>query len=117
MRRGMLVIGILCVGLSFAAAQDGPAAKLVGTWEVTKSDLPVGSKLMFAKDGKLLLTVNLPGNEQKLDGTYTVKDNAITSKLNFGGKEIVEVHKIKRLTDTELHTEDKDGKIDEFKKQ
>ena len=32
-------------------------------------------------------------------------------------KESVEVHKIKKLTDTDLHTEDKDGKIDEFKKK
>ena len=35
MRRGMMIVtGILCVGLSLAAAQEGSAAKLLGTWEI-----------------------------------------------------------------------------------
>jgi uncharacterized protein (TIGR03066 family) len=116
MRRGMLVIGVLCVGLSFAAAQIGPPAKLIGSWEAVTGGLPMGSTLTFAKDGKALLTLKLKGNQQKIEGTYTLKDNAISTKMSFAGKESVEVHKIKKLTDTELHTEDKDGKIDEFKK-
>ena len=123
MRRGMMIVtGILCVGLSLAAAQDGTAAKLVGTWEImTKGGLPPGSTLTFSTDGKVVLTFDHEGKTAKAEGTYTLKDNTLSSKMSFNDKgvvkESVEVHKIKKLTDTDLHTEDKDGKIDEFKKK
>jgi uncharacterized protein (TIGR03066 family) len=118
----MIVIGILCVGFSLAAAQEGPAAKLIGTWEiVTKGGLPPGSTLTFSKDAKVVLTFDHEGKTTKAEGTFTLKDNTITSKMSFNDKGIVkesiEVHKIKKLTDTDLHTVDKDGKIDEFKKK
>ncbi len=123
MRRGMMIVtGVLCVALSLAAAQEGTAAKLVGTWEIiTKGGLPPGSTLTFSKDGKLLLMFDHDGKTTKAEGTYAVKDNTISSKMSFNDmgivKESIEVHKIKKLTDAELHTEDKNGKIDEFKKK
>ena len=73
--------------------------------------------LTFTKDGKLTVDDGRLGQGRELDGTYTLKNNAISSRLVHEGKTIVEVHKIKRLNDTELHTEDKDGSIDEFKKK
>jgi len=118
----MIVTGILCVGLSLAAAQEGTVAKLIGTWEITtKGGLPPGSTLTFSKDGKVVLTFDHEGKSTKAEGAYAVKDNTISTKMSFDDKgvvkESVEVHKIKKLTDTDLHTEDKDGKIDEFKKK
>jgi uncharacterized protein (TIGR03066 family) len=123
MRPGMMIVtGILCVGLSFASAQEGTVAKLVGTWEImTKGGLPPGSTLTFSKDGKIVLMFDHEGKPTKAEGSYTAKDNTISTKMSFEEKgvvkESVEVHKIKKLTDTDLHTEDKDGKIDEFKKK
>jgi uncharacterized protein (TIGR03066 family) len=112
-----IVTVVACVGLSVAAAQDGTTTKLVGTWIAAKGSLPPNSTLTFSKDGKVVLEIAVPGKEIKIAGTYTVKDNAISSRLTFEGKEMAEVHKIKRLTDTDLHTEDEKGAIDEFKKK
>ena len=118
MRFAMLIVtGLLCVGMSLAVAQEGTVKKLVGSWIVTKGNAPPNAVLTFSKDGKLVMSVDLQGKELKLEGTYTLKDNAITSKLSFNGKEMVEVHKIKKLTETELHTEDEKGMVDEFKKK
>jgi uncharacterized protein (TIGR03066 family) len=118
MRFAMLIVtGMLCVGLSLAVAQEGTAKKLVGSWIVTKGNAPPNAVLTFTKDGKMALTADLQGKELRLEGTYTLKDNEITSRLNFAGKEMVEVHKIKKLTETELHTEDEKGAVDEFKKK
>jgi uncharacterized protein (TIGR03066 family) len=118
MRNGMMIVtGILCIGLSLATAQESTATKLVGTWVAAKGSLPPNSTLTFSKDGKIVLEIAVPGKEIKMAGTYTVKDNAISSRLTFEGKEMAEVHKIKRLTETELHTEDEKGMIDEFKKK
>ena len=118
MRRVMIAVtGLLCLCLSMAVAQDATSKKLVGSWTMVKGDGPPGMMLTFTADGKLIMSADLKGKELKIEGTYTVKDNTITSKLSFGGKEVSEDHKIKKLTDTELQTEDKKGTVDEFKKK
>ena len=62
-----LALSGMIVGIAgFAAAddkkddkKDDNAKKIVGKWEVTKSgsDLPVGSTVDFAKDGKLTAVI------------------------------------------------------------
>jgi uncharacterized protein (TIGR03066 family) len=107
----------MVTGLSLTMAQEATAKKLVGTWVFVKGDAPPGMTLTFTGDGKLTMTAEFGGKEFKVEGTYEVKDNALHSKLSDGKKEVTEVHKIKKLTDTELHTEDPKGKVDEFKKK
>lgn len=102
-----------------AQAQDDNAKKIVGKWEVTKSgsDLPAGSVIEFTKDGKLNAVIKADGMEVKLDGTFKVEKEKLTVKIKIGDQNIEEVATIKKLTDDALELEDKDKKIDVFKKK
>jgi uncharacterized protein (TIGR03066 family) len=93
--------------------------KLLGTWEATKGDMPPGSTLEFAKDGKLTMTVKQPGAEKPMvaSGTYEVDGEKIMTTAKVGDKEHKETHTIKNLTDKTLITVDEKGKTDEFKKK
>jgi uncharacterized protein (TIGR03066 family) len=77
--------------------------KIIGTWELTKSDgdVPVGSILEFTRDGKLKLTARIDGKEVSLTQNYAVDgDKLSTSDQNRVDGWITT--KIKKLTDTEL---------------
>lgn len=102
-----------------ANAQDDNAKKIVGTWEVTRSgsDLPVGTSLEFTKDGKLHAVIKADGMEIKLDGTYKVEKDKLSVKIKVGDQDIEETATIKKLTDDALEIEDKDKKVDVFKKK
>jgi uncharacterized protein (TIGR03066 family) len=102
-----------------AQAQDENAKKIVGVWEVAKAggDLPVGSTIEFTKDGKLVAVVKAEGMEVKLDGTYKVEKDKLTVKVKIGDQNLEETATIKKLTDDALEIEDKDKKVDVFKKK
>jgi uncharacterized protein (TIGR03066 family) len=99
------------------AKADLAKGKLVGVWEITKSeDLPKGSTVEFTKDGKLLLQVKA-AEVVKLDGKYTIEGDKINITVVVEGKEEKDILTVTKLTDTELVTTDSKNKIDEFKKQ
>ena len=108
--------GLIVLTAGFATAQDDNAKKIVGKWEITKSgsDLPTGSTVDFAKDGKL--TAVIKGEDTKLEGTYKVEKDKLTVKLKVADQTIEETVTITKLTDTELELKDKDAKVDVFKK-
>jgi uncharacterized protein (TIGR03066 family) len=111
------VLAIVFGGSAPTRAQE-EATKIVGSWEVTKSEeLPTGSTLEFTKDGKLHVLVKDKGGDLKLEGNYKVEKQKLSVKLKFGDQTIEEVVTIKKLTTTELQLEDKDKKVDEFKKK
>jgi uncharacterized protein (TIGR03066 family) len=92
--------------------------KIVAVWVVTKSaDAPPGATIEFTKDGKINVTMSMNGKEMKAEGSYTVEEDKINTVLKQGAKEEKETLKIKKLTDTELITEDEKGKTDEYKKK
>ena len=109
---GMMVVLASTAG----AADDDNAKKIVGKWEVTKSgsDLPEGSTVEFAKDGKL--TAVIKGDATKLEGTYKVEKDKMVVKLKGGDQSIEETVTILKLTDDALELKDKDSKTDVFKK-
>jgi len=113
-----LVGMILALGGLATAAQkdDDNAKKIVGKWEITKSDsdLPKGSTVEFTKDGKM--TALLKGDDLKLEGTYKVEKDKLTVKLKAGDQSIEETVTITKLTDDALELKDKDNKVDVFKK-
>lgn len=117
-----VALGLAVLGLAGTAGaqdkKDDNAAKIVGKWEVTKSgsDLPAGSTIEFTKDGKMTAVVKADGQELKLDGTYKVEKEKLTVKLKLGDQEMEEAVTIKKLTDDALEVEDKDKKVDVFKK-
>jgi uncharacterized protein (TIGR03066 family) len=111
------VVLVVCAGS--AQGQDDNAKKIVGMWEITKAggDLPAGSTLEFTKDGKLNAVINAEGMEVKLDGTYKVEKDKLTVKIKVADQSIEETATIKKLTDDALEIEDKDKKVDVFKKK
>jgi uncharacterized protein (TIGR03066 family) len=119
--------GALLASLALVLAQSGPlvkaqqatnAEKLIGIWEVTKSDdAPPGATVEFTKDGKIKIVVDIKGKTLNVAGTYKVEGNKIRTTLKFGPKEATEVLIIKTLSSTMLVTQDEKGKTDEYKKK
>jgi uncharacterized protein (TIGR03066 family) len=114
----------VCLTLALLGSADGgdkkgvDKAKLIGVWEVTKSEgAPPGATVEFTKDGKLLVSFKLNDKEFKVDGTYKLDGNKLDTVLVFEGKEVKDAHTIKTLTDTMLVTVDEKGKVDEFKRK
>jgi uncharacterized protein (TIGR03066 family) len=113
-------LGLAMVAFAATAqAQDDNAKKIVGVWELAKAggDLPAGSTIEFTKDLKLKAVVKVEGMEVKLDGTYKVEKEKLTVKIKVGEQDIEETATIKKLTDDALEIEDKDKKLDVFKKK
>lgn len=108
---------VVCAGT--AHGQDDNAKKIVGTWELTKAggDLPVGTVIEFTKDLKLTATIKGDGKDEKIDGTYKIDKDKLTVKVSFMGQSIEETATIKKLSDEALEIEDKDKKVDVFKKK
>lgn len=101
-----------------ALAADDNAKKIVGTWVVDKSeDLPDGATAEFTKDGKLLVVAKVKDKELKLEGTYKVEKDKLTSKLTFNGKTVEDVDEILKLTDDAMELRDKNKKVSTFKKK
>jgi uncharacterized protein (TIGR03066 family) len=98
--------------------KNSNAAKIVGDWEVTKSEeAPPGATVEMTKDGKLITKATINGKALSLEGTYKVEGNKLRTVQTFGGKRVEETMTIKTLTDTKLVTQDEKGKIDEFKRK
>ena len=119
----MLAVGVLVVLLGAAArAQDKVeyAKLIVGTWEVTKADpdtVPVGSVVEFAKDGKMKVVGKKGGAEEKIEGTYTVEKDTFTFTLKAGDQELKQTITITKISEKEMATKDKDGKVVELTKK
>jgi uncharacterized protein (TIGR03066 family) len=108
---------VVCAGT--AQGQADNAKKIVGAWELAKAggELPAGSIIEFTQDGKLKATIKADGMELKLDGTYKVEKDKLTVKIKVGDQTMEETATIKKLTDDALEIEDKDKKVDVFKKK
>jgi uncharacterized protein (TIGR03066 family) len=113
------IVLALCVliGLASSANAAEKAAdikkKIVGKWEVTKAaenTLPVGTILEYKADGKFVITMKMNDKEVKMDGTYTVEDGAFVYKMKFMDMEHTDKITVKKLSDTELDTENPEGK-------
>jgi uncharacterized protein (TIGR03066 family) len=114
---GLVTVLALAGGMGPVRAQD-EAKTIVGVWEVSKSsDLPPGSTIAFAMDGKVKVLVKEKGEPIHLEGTYKVERTQLTVKLKLGDQAIDETVTIKKLTATDLHLEDKEKKVDEFKRK
>ena len=115
------VLGLVLVGFAGAAPApaDDTAAKLVGTWVVTKAggDAPEGTQVAFTKDGKMTVVVKADTEAVTIAGTYKADKNKLKVELKVGDKDTTEELTIKKLTDDELELEDKDKKVDVLKKK
>jgi uncharacterized protein (TIGR03066 family) len=117
----LLVLGVLAVGLTGSAAADEKdyPKDILGKWEITKSDsAPVGTVVEFTKDGKVLAVVKDEGQEIKIEGTYKVEKDKLTTKIKLpDGTTTNDTDSIKKLTEDALELEDKDKKATIFKRK
>jgi uncharacterized protein (TIGR03066 family) len=105
-------------GSGLIGGENDNAKKLVGVWEVTKSEsAPPGATLEFTRDGKMKLRAEVKGKQFEMGGTYKVEGNKIHATFTAGGQEKQETGTIKTLTDTRLVIEDLKGKVDEYKRK
>jgi uncharacterized protein (TIGR03066 family) len=115
----------LCVvaGLSSAANAEEKGGdlkkQLLGKWEATKADpdtLPVGSVVEFKADGKLTVIAKKGGKDAELTGTYTMEPHGFSYKLKVGDDEHSAKITVKKISDTEMDSENPEGKKVSFKK-
>jgi uncharacterized protein (TIGR03066 family) len=67
-------------------------------------------KVTFVKDGKMNIAMTFMGKTNKLEGTWTLKGDQLTTvQKGPGGKEKKETMTIKELTDKKFVTAEKEG--------
>jgi uncharacterized protein (TIGR03066 family) len=127
--RPLLALGLLAVLSGFGTLaqaeekkkddkkQEG--AKIVGKWEITKTDLdiPTGTLLEFTKDGKFTMTLDANGVQMKIEGTYKVEKDKLLTTAKIGDQSIDDTDTIKKLTADVFEIEGKDGKVTVMKKK
>ncbi len=116
------VLAVVCLVGAAARAEDKPdyAKKIVGKWEVTKADentLPAGAIIEFTKDGKIHIFEKAGDKEMMFGGTYKLDGDKFMVTIKIGDDEHSNTITITKMTDTEMHTKDKDGKVVEVKKK
>jgi uncharacterized protein (TIGR03066 family) len=124
MKRVLAAVVFTIVFVAGASADDKKIdpAKLVGKWELTKSEsnnAPKGAIIEFKKDNKLSITVDFNGKSLELSGTYKVDGDklTVTIKPPDGGKEDSDTDTIKSMTDDKIVLIDKDKKETELTKK
>ena len=116
----LAVVGLVGAGLSADDKKPDYAKQIVGKWEVTKADegtLPTGSIVEFTKDGKFKAVEKDGDKEVVFEGTYKVTGDKFDITIKVGEESHSNTITITKLTDDELHTKDKDGKVVEVKKK
>jgi len=113
------VVGLAAAG---AGAEDKPdyAKMMVGKWTVTKADaetVPPGTVIEFTADGKMKVTGKKDDTEMSFEGTYKVEGDAFTFAMKVGDMEHKDTITITKITKTEMHTKNKDGKVVELTKK
>ena len=110
----------LFMGLVVAAnAEEKKAidkAKLLGTWECVEGKEIEGAVVEFLKDGKGKVT--LKGTDKPEEFKYEIDGDSVkVTHKNQEGKEVMQAHKIKSLTDKEMVAENEKGEVSKFKKK
>jgi uncharacterized protein (TIGR03066 family) len=120
--RRLFVFGVaVCLLAGVGRGQDKAdyAKLIVGTWEVTKADegtIPKGATVEFTRDGKLKATGKRDGVEVTFEGTYKVEKDTFTFTLTVDGQEQSQTITITRISEKEMSTRDKDGRVVELRK-
>ena len=117
------VAAVVVVLNANARAEDDKvdyAKLIVGKWEVSKADdgtVPPGTLIEFTKDGKLKASFKKGDVDSTIEGTYKVVKNTFELTMKMGDEEKSQTITITKITDKELHTKNKDGKVVELKKK
>jgi len=121
MLRVAAALAVVCLIGAGARAEEKVdyAKKIVGKWEVTKADdgtIPVGAVVEFTKDGKFKAMEKAGDKDVMFEGTYKVDGDKFDITIKVGEESHSNSITITKMTDTEMHTKDKDGKVVEVKR-
>jgi uncharacterized protein (TIGR03066 family) len=110
---------VLLVPAGLCSAVDDNATAIVGKWEITSAENKemIGAVIEFTKDGKFITNAKVGGKELKLEGTYKVEKDKLTTKLKMGDQVYENTDTISKLTDDALETIDKDKKATILKRK
>ena len=120
MKNFVAACAALVIFVSTTVAEEKfDAAKLIGTWEITKGEGAIkGAVVEFGKESKLVVKLEIDGNKVELTGTGKVEGDKLVVKLKGpDGQEIEHTNTIKKLTADSFHFTDKDGKEVELTKK
>ena len=111
-------LAVLLVG-GAALAQDKKdekidAKKLVGKWEPKDAKEGRTFVIEFTKDGKMVITGTRDGKESKLEGTYKLEGNKLTTTTKVGDMERSRTLTVSKLTDAEFVGSDEKGMESSF---
>jgi uncharacterized protein (TIGR03066 family) len=121
MRRviGVAVVLVLACGARGAQEKkDEPinGKLLIGKWEpkvLKKGEL---TSIEFTRDGKLIAIAEVGGKGARAEGTYKLEGNKLTFEVTYTGETTKETVTLLKLTDDEMESRDKEGKIDTYKR-
>jgi uncharacterized protein (TIGR03066 family) len=117
---GLAAAVLLVCGLSIRAEEKADnAKKLVGEWEVVRIEgdpLPVGSVIIFTKEGKMKVTIKKDGEERTFGATYKVDGDKLSVLLE--GRTSPDSLLIKKVSaDALVISDDKGRATMEFKRK
>ena len=118
----LAVTAVVCLlGAAVRAEDKADNAKLiVGKWTVTKADegtVEKGAIVEFTADGKCKATHKKGDEDVTAEGTYKVDGDKLTMNMKIGDMERKIDITILKLTKTELHTKNEEGKMVELTKK
>jgi uncharacterized protein (TIGR03066 family) len=116
------VTAVVCLlGPAVRADDKADNAKLiVGKWTVEKADegtVDKGATVEFTADGKCKATHKSGDQDVTVEGTYKVDGDKLTMTMKVGDMERKIDITILKLTKTELHTKNAEGKMVELMKK
>jgi len=132
-----MVLALAC-GTTLAGQAKLDAAKLAGKWEPVpekvadkdkdkdkKEKAPTGPAMVieFSPDGKMptmgavTMTVSSGGNDLRVEGKYKLMADKLLVEMKVGDKDVKETLTVKKLTDTELVTEDSKQKSETLRRK
>ena len=119
--RLVAALAVAClIGPAARADDKDYAKKIVGKWEVTKADegtIPKGAIVEFTKDGKIHIFEKAGDKEMMFGGTYKLDGDKFMVTIKIGDDEHSNTITITKMTDTEMHTKNEEGKVVELTKK
>jgi uncharacterized protein (TIGR03066 family) len=118
----LIAAGFLMIGIVAGVRAEDKISKdkIVGTWEVVKSEEPpppVGAVVEFGKDGKMKVTHKRDDKDVTIEGTYTLEGDKINVVLKIDDKEVKHTVTIKNVGKDEMSAENDKGKAVVFKRK
>jgi uncharacterized protein (TIGR03066 family) len=113
--RRTIALAILFLAATLAHADDKEKL-LLGKWEPVKAPEGLKATMEFKKEGKMEINIDFQGKQEKMEGTYSLKEDLLTVTFSKDGKEMTRKGKI-TISEKELKIKDEEtGRDEELRK-